>query len=168
MPSAAIDLIDFHVVVQRHRRELDDQAGAQRLSHDLHLGHAKGEFRRDLPVGPVEAHDVQAQYPGPQRPRLTSETRISHVVDAGVTVFAAIALPVQSSVPGTALQRFQGQKIESFFGSMKTELDINQPYARRADAKRDLFAYIEAYYNRARLHSTLGYITPEQAELQRA
>jgi putative transposase len=77
-------------------------------------------------------------------------------------------LPVQSSVPGTAEERFQGQKIESFFGSMKTELDINQPYARRADAKRDLFAYIEAYYNRARLHSTLGYITPEQAELQRA
>jgi hypothetical protein len=67
-------LIDFHFAVQRHRRELDDQAGAQRLSHDLHLGHAEGEFRRDLPVGPVEAHDVQAQYPGPQRPRLTTNS----------------------------------------------------------------------------------------------
>ena len=29
---------------------------------------------------------------------------------------------------------------------------------------RNLFAYIEGYYNRQRLHSALGYITPEQAE----
>jgi putative transposase len=56
--------------------------------------------------------------------------------------------------------------VESFFGSMKTELDVGQRYTTREDAKRGLFAYIEGYYNRARLHSTLGYITPEQAELQ--
>ena len=36
--------------------------------------------------------------------------------------------------------------------------------ATRDAAKRDLFAYIEGYYNRQRLHSALGYITPEQAE----
>ncbi|HWL71956.1 MAG TPA: IS3 family transposase, partial [Geminicoccus sp.] len=32
------------------------------------------------------------------------------------------------------------------------------------EARRDLFAYIEGYYNRKRIHSALGYITPEQAE----
>ena len=32
------------------------------------------------------------------------------------------------------------------------------------DAQRDLFAYIEGHYNRQRIHSVLGYITPEQAE----
>jgi putative transposase len=33
-------------------------------------------------------------------------------------------------------------------------------------ARRDLFAYIEAYYNRQQLHSTLGYITPDEAKRQ--
>ncbi|WP_169728293.1 IS3 family transposase [Geminicoccus roseus] len=34
----------------------------------------------------------------------------------------------------------------------------------RDEARRDLFAYIEGYYNRQRIHSALGYLTPEQAE----
>ena len=35
-------------------------------------------------------------------------------------------------------------------------------------AWRDLFAYIEGYYNRRRLHSAIGYITPEQADRKTA
>lgn len=58
--------------------------------------------------------------------------------------------------------------MESFFGSLKSELVYHRRYATRDDAKRDLFAYIEGYYNRQRLHSAIGYITPEQAELQAA
>jgi len=38
----------------------------------------------------------------------------------------------------------------------------------RTKAKRDLFSYIEGYYNRQRLHSAIGYITPEQAERKAA
>lgn len=58
--------------------------------------------------------------------------------------------------------------MESFFGTMKSELVHHRRYATREDAKRDLFAYIEGYYNRQRLHSAIGYRTPEQAELQAA
>lgn len=58
--------------------------------------------------------------------------------------------------------------MESFFGSLKAELVHEQHYPTREAAKRDLFAYIEGYYNRQRLHSALGYITPEQAELRTA
>ena len=58
--------------------------------------------------------------------------------------------------------------MESFFHTLKTELVHQAAYANREDAKRDLFAYIEGYYNRQRIHSALGYITPEQAELQAA
>ena len=58
--------------------------------------------------------------------------------------------------------------MESFFGSLKSELVHHRRYATREDAKRDLFAYIEGYYNRQRLHSAIGYITPEQAERQAA
>lgn len=58
--------------------------------------------------------------------------------------------------------------MESFFGSLKSELAYGLRYPTREAAKRDLFAYIEGYYNRQRLHSALGYITPEQAERQAA
>lgn len=58
--------------------------------------------------------------------------------------------------------------MESFFHTLKTELVHHAAYPTREAAKRDLFAYIEGYYNRQRLHSALAYLTPEQAELQAA
>ena len=58
--------------------------------------------------------------------------------------------------------------MESCFGTIKTELLHHACYPTREAARHDLFAYIEGYYNRQRLHSALGYITPEQAERQAA
>src|SRR5438094_3137082 len=56
--------------------------------------------------------------------------------------------------------------MESFFGALKTELVHQCEYPDRDTARRDLFAYIEGYYNRRRIHSGIGYITPQQAEAQ--
>jgi putative transposase len=58
--------------------------------------------------------------------------------------------------------------MESCFGTLKTELVHLACYPTRDAARHDLFTYIEGYYNRQRLHSALGYITPEQAERQAA
>jgi putative transposase len=58
--------------------------------------------------------------------------------------------------------------MESCFGSMKIDLVHEACYKTRDAARHDLFAYIEGYYNRQRLHSALGYITPEQAERRAA
>ena len=58
--------------------------------------------------------------------------------------------------------------MESFFGTLKTELVYHCDYPDRDAARRDLFAYIEGYYNRRRIHSALGYITPEQADRKSA
>ena len=49
---------------------------------------------------------------------------------------------------------------ESFFNSLKNERVHGAAYATRADAQADLFEYIEAFYNRSRRHSTLGYSLP--------
>ena len=58
--------------------------------------------------------------------------------------------------------------MESFFGTLKTELVHHRNYPDRDTARRDLFAYIEGYYNRAWIHSAIGYITPQQAKAEAA
>jgi putative transposase len=56
--------------------------------------------------------------------------------------------------------------MESFFASLKKELVHDEDYATRAEAKASIFEYIEAFYNRVRRHSSLGYVAP--AEYERA
>ena len=51
---------------------------------------------------------------------------------------------------------------ESFFNSLKNERVHGSHYRTRADAKADVFQYIEMFYNRVRRHSTLGQISPER------
>lgn len=51
---------------------------------------------------------------------------------------------------------------ESFFNSLKNERVHGQRYATHAEAKADLFEYIEVFYNRSRRHSTLGHVSPTQ------
>jgi len=53
--------------------------------------------------------------------------------------------------------------IESFFGTLKTECVTGQ-FATRALARTSIFEYIEVWYNRQRLHSTLGYLSPVEFE----
>ena len=48
----------------------------------------------------------------------------------------------------------------SFVGTLKTEPVHHREYLDRDTARRELFAYIEGYYNRARIHSAIAYITP--------
>lgn len=56
---------------------------------------------------------------------------------------------------------------ESFFHSLKTELVHHETYPTRAAAKQSIFEYIEVFYNRQRLHSSNGYLSPVDYELQR-
>jgi transposase InsO family protein len=53
---------------------------------------------------------------------------------------------------------------ESFLGTFKTELVFHREYATRAEARLDIFEYIEVFYNRARHHSALDYQTPVNFE----
>ena len=52
--------------------------------------------------------------------------------------------------------------MESFFNSLKNERTHVQRYPTREEARRDMFEYIEAFYNRSRRHSALGYVSPAQ------
>lgn len=53
---------------------------------------------------------------------------------------------------------------ESFFHTLKTELTHWNNYLTREEAKRDIFEYVEIFYNRVRLHSSIGYLSPVEFE----
>jgi transposase InsO family protein len=57
---------------------------------------------------------------------------------------------------------------ESFFSSLKREWVQEKNYETRAEARADIFHYIEIWYNRKRRHSTLGYLSPAEFERKAA
>ncbi len=54
--------------------------------------------------------------------------------------------------------------MESFFGTLKTELVHGERYRSRLEARLSIFEYVEVFYNRQRIHSALGYRSPEEYE----
>jgi putative transposase len=57
---------------------------------------------------------------------------------------------------------YDNAAMESWFGTLKTEL--GESFDTHAEAKRQLFDYIEVFYNRRRRHSSLGYLSPAEFE----
>jgi transposase InsO family protein len=53
---------------------------------------------------------------------------------------------------------------ESFFATLKNELVHARSWASRLELRASVFEYIEGFYNRRRLHSSLGYKTPSEVE----
>jgi putative transposase len=61
---------------------------------------------------------------------------------------------------------YDNAPMESFWGTLKTELVYRAHYRTRVEAKNAIFAYIEGWYNHQRPYSTLGYLSLEQYEHQ--
>lgn len=55
---------------------------------------------------------------------------------------------------------------ESFFSTLKNDLVYERDYHTREEARAEVFEFSEVFYNRQRLHQTLGYVSPEQFETQ--
>lgn len=70
---------------------------------------------------------------------------------------------ITCSMSGVA-QCWDNAPVESFFASLKRELVHHERYTTREEAKASIFEYIEAFYNRVRRHSSLGYLSPEEFE----
>ena len=66
------------------------------------------------------------------------------------------------SAPGCP---YDNSCVERFFASMKNELIYRNKYDTLEDVQRDAFKYIELFYNRKRLHSSLGYKSPVSLRL---
>jgi putative transposase len=70
---------------------------------------------------------------------------------------------IQSSMNGAGTW-YDNAPMESFFGTLKSELVHHRTYQTRNEAKVDVFYYIESFYNRRRLHSALNYLSPDEYE----
>lgn len=59
---------------------------------------------------------------------------------------------------------YDNAPMESFWGKLKTEWLNGRKFKTRYEAKQAVFDYIEFFYNRRRIHSCIGYLTPQTYE----
>ena len=104
-------------------------------------------WRRGKPDTVLHHSDRGSQY--------TSEPFQRLLADHGVTCSMSRASNV-----------WDNAAMESFFSSLKTERPAAKTYRTRAQAKADVFDYIERFYNPTRRHSTLGYLSPMEFEVK--
>ena len=90
-----------------------------------------------------------------------SDRGIQYAAEAYRRVLARFGITPSMSRKGNCLDN---APMESFFHTLKIERVHHRIYATRVDARRDLFHYIEGFYNPRRLHSALGYLSPAHAE----
>ena len=102
-------------------------------------------LQRKAPPGMVCHSDRGVQYASEEYQRL----------------LAAHQLTASMSAKGDC---YDNAVAESFWGTLKTEEVYQNKYATRAQARLAIFEYIEVFYNRTRLHSALGYQSPESFE----
>ena len=102
--------------------------------------------RRPMP-GLILHHDRGSQYTGA---RYRAKAEAAHI-------------RLSMSRPGMP---YDNAMAESFFASLKLEINDGQAFETRQAARRAVFEYVEVFYNRVRLHSALGYRSPVQVEQQ--
>ena len=131
--AAVIDLFSRRVVGW----SMSDSMTAQLVTDALMMA----IWRRGKPDALLHHSDQGSQYTSEQFQRL--------MADNGVTC--------SMSRSGNC---WDNAAMESFFSSLKTERIGKKVYRSRAQAKADVFDYIECFYNPTRRHSTLGYLSP--------
>lgn len=90
-----------------------------------------------------------------------SDRGSQYAADAYQRLLVAQRVQVSMSRTGDC---YDNAPMESFFSSLKCEHVHFQNYHTRQEAITDIFSYIVGFYNRQRLHSSLGYLSPEEFE----
>jgi putative transposase len=119
----------------------------------------RNHMRTELTIGAL-IMAAQRQRPGPGLIH-HSDRGSQYAAETYTRQLALLGAKVSMSRTGCC---YDNAPMESFFHSLKVELVHQCRWETREAARRDLFGSIEGYYNRPRIHSALGYLTPEQAE----
>lgn len=131
--AAVIDLFSRRVVGW----SMSDTMTAQLVTDALIMA----IWRRGKPDALLHHSDQGSQYTSEQFQRLMADNGVTCSMSRSGNVWDNAAM-------------------ESFFSSLKTERIGKKVYRTRAQAKADVFDYVECFYNPTRRHSTLGYISP--------
>ena len=134
------------VILDLYHRGIVGWAMSERMTSALTISALKMAIRERRPGGGLIHHSDQgSQY--------TDGTYQALLRDHGI----------QASMNGVGTW-YDNAPMESFFGTLKSELVHHRVYHTRDEARPDLFFYIEAFYNRRRQHSSLDYLSPEAYE----
>jgi transposase InsO family protein len=130
-------------ILDLYARRVVGWAMSHRLTSDLTLTALKMAIRQRRPApGLIHHSDQGTQY--------TDRAYQAMLKEHGI----------QASMNGAG-SWYDNAPMESFSGTLKSELVHHRVYGTRAEARPDLFFYIEAFYNRRRRHSALDYLSPE-------
>ena len=134
------------VILDLHSRRIVGWAMSKRMTSDLTIAALKAALHSRRPEpGLIHHSDQGSQY--------TAHDYQEILKGNGIDV----------SMNGVGTW-YDNAPMESFFGTLKSELVNHRRYRTRDEARLDLFFYIEAFYNRRRLHSSLDYLSPEAYE----
>jgi transposase InsO family protein len=123
-------------------RKIVGWAMSDRMTTDLTLAALRMAIRQRQPgAGLIHHSDQGSQY---------TDSRYQAVLKAN---------KIQPSMNSVG-SWYDNAPMESFFGVLKSEHVHHCVYLTRDEARPDVFYYIEGFYNRRRLHSSLGYVSP--------
>jgi len=129
-------------VLDLYARRIVGWAMSERMTADLTISALKMAIRQCQPgAGLIHHSDQGSQY--------TNGTYQVLLKDHGF----------HASMNGVGTW-YDNAPMESFFGTLKSELVHHRVYDTRDEARPDLFFYIEAFYNQRRRHSSLDYLSP--------
>jgi transposase InsO family protein len=132
------------VVLDLYTRRVVGWAMADHLGHELALAALDMAIERQRPAPGLIAHsDRGVQY-------------ASHAYRARLQAHGMLCSMSRKGDP------LDNAPMESFFATLNGELVDDADYRTRDKARAEVFQYIKGFYNRRRLHSGLGYLTPEQ------
>ena len=136
------------VVLELYSRRVIGWAIAERMTATLVCDAlTMALWRRHLPTGVIVHSDRGSQYCSASYQKLLKKYQ----------------LICSMSKKGDC---YDNAAMESWNHSFKVEAVHGERFLTRADAKQQVFEYIEVYYNKKRLHSKLGYLSPEAFELK--
>lgn len=128
-----------------HTRKIVGWSMRQTLQTEIALDALNRAVERQRPVPSLIHH---------------SDRGIQHAAKAYHSALARSGITPSMSSKGDCRDN---APMESFFNTLKTERSYHCVYATRDQARRGLFGYIDGFYNRRRLHSSLGYTSPADA-----
>src|SRR6056297_64077 len=137
---------DLAALIDMHTRKVVGWSMRETLHASIALEALDMAIRRQRPAPGLIQH---------------SDRGIQYAADEYRQALAAAKITPSMSRKGNCLDN---APMESFFHTLKVERVHHRVYATRDEARRDLFAYIEGFYNSRRLHSAIGYRSPADME----